>query len=65
MMTVMTLIIKTIMLIFLQVVLFNLEKMRQSNIYLEEAKLDKMVIIIPIIICMIITVICHLWRMNI
>ena len=38
----------------MQVVLFNLEKMRMSKIYTEEAKLDKMVIIISTIISMII-----------
>ena len=52
-MAMITFIIKTIMMI-MQVVLFNLEKMRMSNIYTEEAKLDKMVIIISTIISMII-----------
>ena len=52
-MAMITFIIKTIMMI-MQVVLFNLEKMRMSKIYTEEAKLDKMVIIISTIISMII-----------
>merc|ERR1712110_30310 len=41
--------------LFLQVVLFNLEKMRRSKTYMEEAKLDKMVTITSMIISMIIS----------
>ena len=38
-----------VMVMFLQVVLFDLERMRRSSIYMEEANLEKMVIIIMII----------------
>ena len=43
-----------VMVMFLQVVLFDLERMRRSSIYMEEANLEKMVIIIIFMIISII-----------